>query len=383
MSARSSEMMGLARRALAHFEAKTTDQAGDVMAMPADAYCDPDRYRHEIDRTFRRLPLAMALSVELPEAGCFRATTMLGVPIVMVRGKDGQVRAFLNACRHRGAPVCEQGCGKAAQFTCPYHAWSYDDQGRLVAIYGEETFGQIDHAAHSLTALPCAERVGLIWVSLTPEAVFDIDEWLGDFAEELATLSLDQWHVFEQRDLDGPGWKVTWDGYLEAYHHNSLHGKTVGKYTIGNLLLHDTYGPHQRITFGRRTLRELVGVPESEWEPDKHVRLIHSVFPNLSMSGVVGDHCLVSQLFPGPTPETTMTRQTILAANPPDTPEARAASQTFSDIVLQAVRDEDYDMGFKIQAGLTSGANRQFMFGRNEPAVQHYHRWVAKFASKA
>ena len=106
------------------------------------------------------------------------------------------------------------------------------------------------------------------------------------------------------------------------------------------------------------------------------------MFPNLSFSGVVGDHCLVSLLFPGPTPETTVTRQTILAANPPDTEEAEAASRLFSDLVLQAVRDEDYDMGFKIQAGLRAGGNRDFLYGRNEPAVQHYHRMIAKFAAE-
>ncbi len=375
-------MMDLARRALAHYQAKTTDQADEIMAQPVAAYSDPERYARETERIFKRLPLALALSLELPEPGSCLALEMLGIPVVMIRGTDGRARAFLNACRHRGAPVCPPGRGQGKSFTCPYHAWSYDTRGRLIAVYGEETFGEIDRDSHSLLELPCAERVGLVWVALEGDATFDIDDWLGDFAEELGHLALDKWHLYEQRDLDGPGWKVTWDGYLEAYHHNSLHGRTVGKYTVGNLLLHDVWGPHQRITFGRRSLSELAGQPEAAWQPEKHVRLIHSVFPNLSFSGVVGDHCLVSLLFPGPTPETTVTRQTILAANPPDTEEAEAASRLFSDLVLQAVRDEDYDMGFKIQAGLRAGGNRDFLYGRNEPAVQHYHRMIAKFAAE-
>jgi phenylpropionate dioxygenase-like ring-hydroxylating dioxygenase large terminal subunit len=230
----------------------------------------------------------------------------------------------------------------------------------------------------SLTPLFCAERAGLVWVGLTPGEVHDIDEWLGDFAAELATLKLESWHLYEQRDIAGPGWKVTMDGYLEAYHHDSVHGATVGKHTVGNLLVLDTFGPHQRLTFARRSLSELKDIAEADWEPQRHIRLIHSGFPNLSISGVLNDHCLVSQIFPGPTPDRTVTRQSLLAARRPATEAEQAAARTFSAMVLQAVRDEDYAIGFGIQAALKSGANSEFVLGRNEPAVQNYHRWVAR-----
>lgn len=375
--------LSLARRALAHLLAKTTDQAPAPMPMPIAAYLDPERYQHEIERVFRRNPLALALSIELPQPKTWRAMNILGVPVLIARGDDGVARAFINACRHRGAPVCENGHGKADRFDCPYHAWSYDSQGRLIGMYGETTFGAIDRSTHGLTALHCVERAGLIWVALKPDVKFDIDEWLGGFASEIETLQLDKWHVYEQRDIEGPGWKVTWDGYLEAYHHNTLHVNTVGRFTVGNLLLHDTWGPHQRIVFARRTIRELAGVPEDKWEPEKHVRQIHSVFPNLSISGVVGDHAIFSQVFPGPTPDKTITRQTILAARVPETPEQKEATANFSLMALQAVKEEDYPMGFKIQAGLAAGGNKEFLFGRNEPALQHYHNWVAHYAAQA
>ena len=375
-------MMSLARRALARLAERGTDQAPAPMPMPVEAYLDADRYKHEIDRVFRRLPLPLALSIELPGPNTWRAMDVVGVPVLITRGEDGKARAFINACRHRGAPVCDAGKGAANRFDCPYHAWSYDSQGRLIGMYGDKTFGDVDRTKLGLTELPCAERVGLVWVALKPEAQFDIDDWLGDFAAELATLQLDKWHIHEQRDIPGPGWKVTWDGYLEAYHHNTLHTTTVGQFTIGNLLLHDTWGPHQRIVFARRTLRELVGVPEDKWEPEKHVRQIHSVFPNLSVSGVVGDHCIFSQVFPGPTPDTTITRQTIMVAREPVTQEQKDAAKAFGDMALKAVRDEDYPMGFSIQKGLAAGGNKEFLFGRNEPALQHYHSWVAKFAAK-
>lgn len=172
------------------------------------------------------------------------------------------------------------------------------------------------------------------------------------------------------------------DGYLEAYHHNLVHGKTVGKHTVGNLLVLDTYGPHQRLTFGRKTLGDLTVQEKSAWNPEQHIRLIHSCFPNLSISGILGDHCLVSQIFPGPEPDSTETVQYILAASPPETEEQIEATENFSAMVLQAVKDEDYRIGFGIQQSINSGANQSFVYGRNEPAVQNYHAWVDRFMTQ-
>lgn len=378
------ETMDLARRAVQHYLNRTTDQAGDTYALDVSAYTDPERYIHEVGKVFKELPLPLALSIEVAGTNSYFAMDVVGTPLIITRDEDGTAHAFLNACRHRGAPVCPNGRGETRQFSCPYHAWVYDTKGALVSMYGGKTFGDVDPSKLGLAELPCAEKAGLIWVCLTPGKTFDIDRWLGDFAYELETLDLANWHIYDQRDIDGPGWKVAWDGYLEAYHHNTLHANSVGKYTVGNLMLHDTYGPHQRIVFGRKSLKEIARRPEGEWsDPSDHIRLIHSVFPNTSISGVVGDHCLVSQVFPGPSPDRTVTRQTVMTARVPETQAEKDASEAFSELVLMAVKDEDYDMGFKIQKTLGSKANEAFIFGRNEPALQHYHDHVAKYAEAA
>src|SRR4029077_6445987 len=101
----------LVRRALERHVARSTDQADSPMMLPVSAYIDPYRYRHEVDRIFRRLPLALALSIELKEPGSFRTMQVIEVPVLITRGEDGVARAFINACRHRGAPVCEVKSG--------------------------------------------------------------------------------------------------------------------------------------------------------------------------------------------------------------------------------------------------------------------------------
>ena len=376
-------MISLVKRALDHYQNKTTDQASDVMSNSIDAYVDEDRYQKEVDRIFKRLPLALCLSSELPKDNTHRAMNVIDTPVLITRGKDSKVRAFLNICRHRGSKICEEGTGKKRNFVCPYHAWTYDHEGKLIGMYGEKTFGDIKKEDFGLIELMCSEHSGLVWVMLNPEENFNIDKWLGDFAPELDTLNLENWHIHEQREIDGPGWKVALDGYLEAYHHNQLHGDTVGKHTVGNLLVLDTYGPHQRLTFGRKTLKDLIDKPETEWKsPQENIRLIHSGFPNLSISGVLGDHCLVSQIFPTSSPNRTITRQTILSAKKPETDKELQNTNEFSEMVRQAVVDEDYKIGLEIQSNISHMGSNDFIYGKNEPAVQNYHSWIKSFMSK-
>jgi len=373
------EIRALAKRAHHHFINKTTDQAESPMQLAVDAYLDEGRFRQEFDRIFTQLPLGLALSLELPEPGSYLARTVCKKPVLLTRDAHGEVHAFLNVCRHRGAIVCAEGAGKKSRFVCPYHAWAYAVDGELISVNAVQTFGEVDRATLGLTELPCAEKAGVIWVALDRQAAFDIDAWLGEFSEKLASLDLSNWYLYEQRDLPGPGWKVTIDGYLEVYHHDTVHGKTVGKHTVGNLLVHDTYGPHQRLTFGRKTLRELEQKECHGWDGNQYIRIVHSVFPNLSISGIVGGHCLVSQVFPGDSPHSTVTRQTLLCAKKPQCDAEKLSAQEFSAMTLQAVQDEDYLVGNSIQAGLQSGANTHFLIGRNEPGLQHYHQWVARF----
>ena len=370
----------LTRRVFDLWQDNTTDLAPDVMRQTVDAYLDQPRFEYEVERIFNHLPLALALSSELPAPDTYKAMDVMGIPVLLTRGADGAARAFLNVCRHRGSPLCEAGSGSAQRLTCPYHAWSYDTAGDLVGMFGAHTFGDVDRDHLSLTSLACAEKAGFVFACLTPGVTFDIDTFLGDFAPYVAALDLDQWHIFEQRTLDGPGWKVAWDGYLEGYHQERLHPKTVGLNTIGNLMAHDTWGPHQRIVFGRKSLPQLVDQPEEDWDLDEHIRLIHSIFPNVSISGILGDYCLVSQLFPGPTVDTSLTIQTVLCRHEPTTDEEIQVAEQFSALVLQAVRDEDYWVGFQIQNALKSGATSEVLFGRNEPSLQHYHHAVERYA---
>ena len=373
-----SDAQELAARALKHFNEGTTDQAPSQMQIPVTAYTDEAQFQAERQAVFFESPIAVALSLEIPNPGDFLTQTIMGKPLLLTRDKEGALHCFLNVCRHRGAKVCAAEKGHQTRFSCPYHAWTYSNKGELIGVYGEDSFGEVDRASMGLAELPCDERSGVIFACLTPGEPLDLDNWLGEFAEKLAHQNLEHWHLYTERFLSGAGWKATLDGYLEVYHHDSVHGKTVGPYTVGNLLVHDTWGAHQRMVIARKDITELNKTAPENWEaPESYIRVVHSVFPNLSISAILGGQCLIGFVYPGETSTTTVTRQLILSAEAPATDEEKATIESFSQMTLQAVRDEDYALVATVQGALHAGANDSFLIGKNEPAVQHYHRSVA------
>ena len=372
------KMIRLAKRLLTHNLNGTTDQADAIMIKSVSDYTDKEIIQNQVDTIFNNYPLPLALTIELPEKGTYKTLDILNTPILLTRSSDGVVRAFVNVCKHRGAPVCEKGKGKKSKFSCTYHGWTYDNRGKLINIFQSDTFGEIDKTKIKLTELFCEERSGFIWVCINPDSKPNLSNWLQGFDEEINEIGLDSWYLYEQRILDGPSWKICWDGYLDGYHHHMVHPETVGKNTIVNLIAHDTYGPHQRFAFGKKNINELQKIDEVNWEPEEYIRLIHSGFPNLSISAILNQFCLVSMIYPTKDLEKTITIQNILSLNKPSTKEEIKAAEEFSELTLKAVKDEDYIMNFKIQDGINSKGNDKFMFGKNEPIQQHYHNWIDK-----
>ena len=376
------KLIGLAKRLLAHNLNGTTDQADGIMVKPVADYTDNEIISSEVNKIFYDHPVPIALSAEFKENNSYKATKVIDTPLLITRGEDGVVRTFINICKHRGAPVCPEGTGKKSKFNCTYHGWMYNNTGNLVNIFKSDTFGDIDKSKIKLTELFCEERSGFIWACLNPDIKYDLNKWMNGFDAELDDIDLENWHLFKSIKINGPMWKICWDGYTDGYHHHMVHPETVGKNTIVNLIAHDTYGPHQRFAFGLKNIDELSDIEEKDWEPENHLRLIHSVFPNSSISAIQNEHCLVSIIFPSPDLQETITTQYILCLKEPKTKEEIKKAEEFAELSRAAIIDEDYPINFKIQASIHSKANTEFLFGKNEPIQQHYHNWIEKLCNK-
>ena len=376
------KLISLAKRLLTHNLNGTTDQADEIMVKSIADYIDNEIISSEVNKIFYDHPVPIALSAELKENGSYKATKAIDTPLLITRDEDGVVRTFINICKHRGAPVCPEGSGKKSKFNCTYHGWMYNNTGNLVNIFKSDTFGDIDKSKIKLTELFCEERSGFIWACLNPDIKYDLNQWMNGFDAELDDIDLENWHLFKSIKINGPMWKICWDGYTDGYHHHMVHPETVGKNTIVNLIAHDTYGPHQRFAFGLKNIDELSDIEEKDWEPENHLRLIHSVFPNSSISAIQNEHCLVSIIFPSPDLQETVTTQYILCLKEPKTKEEIKKAEEFAELSRAAIIDEDYPINFKIQESIHSKANTEFLFGKNEPIQQHYHNWIEKLCNK-
>lgn len=369
---------------LAHVRARDVRLAPAVAEVPGSAYTDPARHAAEMARIFRRLPLALSTSCEIPDAGAYKAMDVAGIPVLIVREKDGTARAFLNACTHRAAPIAE-GCGKAARFTCPYHGWTFDRSGQLIGIASSADFGAVDRAGLGLTPFPTWERGGFVWTILDPGATLDIDDFLGGYDRLLDGFGLSDWHVHEQRTLRGANWKLAFDAHVDWYHLPVLHGQSFGTGTSNRALYH-YWGPHQRLTSPERTiypmppevdLYAMADRSPADWPVEAMMLGLWTIFPNISLTPFYhgGLGMILSQIFPGETADESFTVQTYLMATRPDA-EAAAKATELCAFLERVVRDEDLAMSFRQQRALQSGLVETLRFGRNEDGCAHFHRWI-------
>lgn len=371
------QLVQMTRRNIAHSKNGTVPLEAGVKRIPSTNYYDPERWQLEMDRIFRRLPLVLGFSAELTEPHSYKAMDAMGVPVLLVRGADGVVRSFVNMCSHRGAQVVEQGLGTSRRFSCPYHAWVYDTQGALVGMLDKENFGEIDMSCHGLTPLPVAERAGIIFGAVTPGIHFDVDEYLCGYGELLEHLDFTNCTYVGKQSVGGPNWKLAYDGYLDFYHLPILHKDTFGP-TYNNKTINDAWGPHQRNVQPDERYLALDELPENDWTMQKMVSGVWTIFPHVSVASfdAGGKLYMISVLYPGDTPGTSVTTQYFLAVGDRPDDERMVTIDKQMDFLLHVVRDEDYYTGNRIQQAVQTGAKTEFLFGRNEGPCQRFHDWV-------
>ena len=136
--------------------------AGVQVRIPTSSYVCPEQADREWAEFFGNHPQLVGMSQDLPEPGSFFTMEDFGTPVLATRDKEGNFRAFLNACRHRAVKVTSEERGTKAVFRCPFHHWTYSNSGELLNIPNEDHFGGVDKACNSLVALPIAERDGLL-----------------------------------------------------------------------------------------------------------------------------------------------------------------------------------------------------------------------------
>ena len=363
-----------ARKLLDYLSNRTTALADSVYRNPVTDYICPKQAERERDLFFRKGAFNVGLSALLPKPGDWMTHDYAGVPILLARDGDGKLGAFLNVCRHRGARVAE-GCGSGDKdFRCPYHGWCYGLDGALIARPDERSFAAAAREAHGLRPLPVAEKYGMIWVSPDPEANFDVDQMLGGLGDDLAAYGLDSYHHYETRVLRRKmNWKLGVDTFGETYHLEHLHPNTVDPLFYSNRCTFDAFGPNHRMLAARRTFDTLRGVPEDQWDVLDNTVVICVLFPNTVFT-YQRDHVETWHFFPGDTVDETILYVSLYIPTPVESPKAKEHWDRNFNILMATVEMEDFPTCEGMQKGFGSGAQDAITFGRNEPALQHFHK---------
>jgi phenylpropionate dioxygenase-like ring-hydroxylating dioxygenase large terminal subunit len=373
------EELAVGRRLFGHIDGRTTDLADALFRNKTVNYSCRERATLERDRLFRAMPIFMGLSTRLAKPGDFVTEDVAGMPVLLTRGADGQVRAFANICRHRGAPVAS-GCGNARAFTCPYHGWTYDSSGKLLGTTDKVGFEGLDLGSHGLVPLPVAEKHGMLYLRAQPggEAI-DIDAVLGPIAADMAALELAS-HPLYSTDKVTPriNWKFAIDTFLEGYHIPHLHRNTIGPYFVGNCGVFKSGGLNGRLSVPKTTIETQRAVAEDARDYRRHVVSIYQLFPNALLIWQL-DHVEIWRAFPATgagrdDPSRCEVEMTIY--KPADSTRPDSYWEKNRDIAIRTVLEEDFPLGERMQIGFESGATEEVIYGRNEPSLVHFHRSI-------
>jgi phenylpropionate dioxygenase-like ring-hydroxylating dioxygenase large terminal subunit len=372
-------------------EGKNVD-AGVQYKMPTSSYVCRETAAREQQEFFLNHPQLIGLSGDLPKPGSFLTIDDFGVPILATRDKTGQFRAFLNACRHRSVKVAQEERGTKHVFTCPFHHWSYANSGELMTIPNNDHFGAIDKSCNGLIALPAVEQSGMLWVHPNPDAQLDVNELLGGLARELASFSMPSQIAVGQTTISKAlNWKLANDTFGETYHFGKLHKDTLGRLYYGNNLHFAEFGRHHRFVTANHGMEAMRKLPESEWDIARCTFVLYHLFPNVQLITSRFSTTLI-RIYPDKDNPGRSTTQISFYFAPElaeeandvgDSPAQKADAYSFEqeraslssslEVFKSTVENEDYVMGEMQQRSAESGLLKEIIFGRNEPALHHFH----------
>ena len=362
---------------LNHIDNGTTDLGNEEWFEPVDHYASQTRFDAE-RRLMRRLPIPFCPVAALPEPGSYVARHSAGVPIVVVRDMQGTIRAFRNACRHRGMQLAEgSGCTKI--FRCNYHGWAYRLDGRLEYVPHEHGFPDLDKDSNGLVPVHSVDvQSGLVFVTQ------DEPIGLGALESLPALLSANQVIFETQEKVEEINWKLTAEGTLEGYHIKPTHPESFFPYGYDNLNVVEMQGPNVRVCYPFRRIETLRDAHRENLSLDRMVTLVNRIFPFTSVTSLA-QHYGVSFAEPESPTRTRyfnyrLTLPTIDGGEPSD--EALARAKKDVAFLSDTGDKEDAKVVCDIQAAIESGANSHYRFGRFESAIGHLHKNLALYLAR-
>ena len=346
--------------------------------LPVARYFDPDMFGAERDLLYRKHPRPLARSSDLATPGACLVHDLTGIPVLLARDKAGDMRAFLNVCRHRGMRlVDEAGVCRKSTLVCPYHNWMYGLDGKLIDVPRREMgFPNLTIDDIELAELPCAERHGFVWVNLDRDGAPDLDGHLDALDEDFAWLDMDSQVTFATATSEvGANWKMILDGFFEFYHVERLHKATLASFFKDDHVIYDRVGKNVRTAIARRLLAESPEPATGKDDIRDRLTFTYWVFPGTLLVASPG-YINVFDFYPQGPDHTTVV-DTMIIPHAPETDEERDRWRRSFDLIHHNVFEkEDFAAAAGEQIGLRSGANEHLIAGRFEFGLRMTHSLI-------
>ncbi len=384
--------------------------------LPVTPYLCQSFFEGEREHIFGQVWLNVARGCEIPLPGDFvvRAIEIRNASVIVVRGQDGVIRAFHNVCSHRHAKVEWRNCGNTKLFTCPYHAWSYDSQGKLRGVPSEGNFIGLDKSANGLTPIACDTWNDLVFVNFEQTPSQSLREYLGGltaYADAYPLHEFDAWAHVKVGTINC-NWKVFLDAFQEIYHLNYLHRQTLtdtfkwAENPMGEPAYFKTFGPHRTLSIGYNPHQRSAPMASIAQRHASDVTStggsalanahssIESLGTGLNPGGLTNWAIDVTTIFPNivwligadssifhkvwPIDKEHTRYENYAFYRKPQKASERFAREysfgLFRDTIVEDILNTEFS-----QQALQSGAKKHFHLQTTEISVRHHHHQVARY----
>ncbi|MGQ2928881.1 MAG: aromatic ring-hydroxylating oxygenase subunit alpha [Sphingopyxis sp.] len=342
---------------------------------PNAIFTGQERYDREQERIFRRFPVPVTCSALL-EPGSVVANDSYGFPMLVSRTRDGTIKAFVNACQHKGSKIIEDcAVHKQSRMTCPYHAWTYGIDGKLIGVSRSEAFQGLDKNQRGLIELEAREWGGIVYVQLNRDIPADWSNLSQQVADDFDALGIGSAHVYGRKTFDlQANWKVVLEPFLEGYHVQRLHAASIGDRFQDAPNIVDMFGPNIRQVSGRIGYVPEMLDEEADGNVHKLVTHAYTTFPNCVV--VTSQYYISVMLLMPRGPARTTVEYFMLTPEAASTPKAEEVFARSYELILSVFGGEDFRAAEISQQGLNAGVPEETIYCGLESNIIHYYEAI-------
>ena len=378
------EQIRLLKGLMNHLDSKTNVDAGGIMKTPAETYTCEERFQDEWKTFFLNHPQIIGMSGDLPKNDTFVTIQDFGIPILATRNSKGEFKAYANVCSHRGVIVEGERKGEKSKFSCPFHGWTFNNEGSLIGYPKGNHFGEIDKSCYGLKPLPCLEKYGFLWVHPSEEGEINLNDLLGSkLIKEFEAWNFEKLlFTNEEEYVTDMNWKLAIDTFGETYHFSVLHKDSLFENFHGNCQMYDSFKRNGRLILCKREIDEMRKLPEEDWNICTGTLPVYYLFPNIIFMPTNEGAFLVKEYPLENSPNKSVSKvcfyfypevlEYIKNLEKSGDQEGFTLQEQYGGFA-DVIRDEDYVVAASSHKGLMSGKLDYLTFGRNEPALHHYH----------